>query len=623
LARWQSVAHEVLRAANQWNESSESELRQQVLDLRWRLQSRALQAGAQAASASIAPEAFAIATSAIRHVLGIELHPVQIVGGFALICGGLAEMQTGEGKTLSAILPAFVHALARSGCHVITANDYLARRDADWTRPVFEHLGMSVGCVISTLPAAERRREYLCDVTYSTSREIGFDFLRDRLTQAEEISPTHDREPQLIQRELRFALIDEADSILIDDARTPLIISQAAAEQESPAALACWCDEAAKSLRKDMDFEFDTERRSAWLTDGGCRTVLQLAKPSELDPFDSEQIYRQLEWSLVAALGFARDRHYLVGPQGIGILDESTGRIQEGRQWQAGLHQALEAKERLPISPMLQTAASITVQRLFRQYRFLAGMTGTAMPVTAELRRTFDLTTTVIPTHRPDLRKTLPPRIFTTRSAKWTAVVESVPPLISAGRAVLIGTPSVASSEELSVQLRRRGIPHVLLSARFDRNEAEIIAQAGQPGRVTVATNMAGRGTDIALTPEVAAAGGLHVIATEMHSASRIDRQLVGRCARQGDPGSCQFFLSLEDELLHVLPANVLASRREFAVADASGELPANWLSFFRGVQRQLEERHAQERRDLLRVERERVEVCEMLGLEPCLQVYE
>lgn len=618
LRRWQNLTRRVEGELTRFENLSESQLRERVAELRWNSQTGGLNDELIVAS-------FAVGAFAIRKTLGLRIYPVQILGGLAVVSGGIAEMQTGEGKTLAALLPAFTRSLSGHGCHVITANDYLAERDAAWNRPVFESLGLRVGCITSFLPAEQRREQYDCDITYSTAREIGFDYLRDRLSAASSSQPRHTPggQRQGLQRELWFALVDEADSVLIDDARTPLIISLPDADNSVPAELAQWCDESTPQLRLGIDFEFDPGQRTAWLTDTGCRSVLMLPRPGGLDHLDTEQLYRQMEWALVAHNGFLRDRHYLVGQKGIEILDESTGRVLEGRQWQAGLHQALEARERLAITPVRHTAAQISVQRLFRRYRHRGGMTGTALPVAAELRRTFDMTATAIPTHRPCRRAVLPSRVFVTRAAKWAAVAESLSPLLDSGRAVLIGTPSVAASEGLSELLRARGIAHQVLNARFDRAEAEIIARAGQPQQVTIATNMAGRGTDIALDASVAAAGGLHVIATEMHSSARIDRQLIGRCARQGDPGSCQFFLSLEDELLNVHPPEFLATKRHAAKSAGHPELSLGWLRFFEKTQHEIERRHARERRELLEIEEERVSLCIELGLEPSLQVYE
>lgn len=582
-----------------------SGLRQRFTDLRWDVRTHGMNSRTLA-------QALALGCVALERMLGFPLHDVQLLGGLVLLEGGIAEMQTGEGKTVTAILPALAWALHGRGCHIITANDYLAARDAAGNRDVFAALGLSTGCITSSTPRDQRREAYAADVTYATAREIGFDYLRDRLAFTET--------RQQLQRPLWGAIVDEADSIYIDEARTPFVISAPADHDPAFVELACWCQQSASALAAPVEYEVDPVQRSAWLTPAGCRTVLSQKKPALLNQLDCERIYRQVEWSLIARENFRRDKHYLVEGSRLGILDESTGRILPGRQWQTGLQQALEAREGLPISPVTSTAAEITVQRLFRQYRHLAGMTGTAWNVAAELRRNFNLTTVRIPPFRPCRREIYAPRIFSTRNAKWLAVAASVEMILKRDRAVLIGTPSVDSSEEVSRILRQQGIAHRVLNARFDRQEAEIIAQAGQRRQVTVATNMAGRGTDIQLASEVALAGGLHVIATEMHSSSRIDRQLEGRCARQGDPGSFQLLVSLEDELLHLLPEE---ERERHQAAAANAELSADWLHVFEEAQQRLEQQHALERSRLLMIETERVAQCRELGLEPCLQNYD
>jgi preprotein translocase subunit SecA len=381
--------------------------------------------------------------------------------------------------------------------------------------------------------------------------------------------------------------------------------------------------QAAQRLASGVDFVYEPDRRSVYLTDAGCRKVLLMAKPSLLDSIDSERIYKHVEQALVARLGFHRDRDYVVVDDEVAIVDESTGRVMEGRKWQDGLHQAVEAKELLPITAATGQAARITVQSLFREYNHLAGMTGTAVQARRELKKTYQLKVTPIPTHRPCIRRGLPPRIFASMQAKRNAVAAEIEALHLSQRAVLVGTPSVDASEALSALLHERDIPHQVLNARYHEQEAEIVKLAGQPGKVTIATNMAGRGTDIILHDTVRDRGGLHVIATEMHSSARIDRQLVGRAARQGDPGSFRFFLSLEDELLRCLKAQVRERAVQRATPDASGELPPTWLAFFKKTQRLLEKLHGKNRRDLLRQEKQRLQTYERMGLDPYLDLTE
>jgi preprotein translocase subunit SecA len=348
-----------------------------------------------------------------------------------------------------------------------------------------------------------------------------------------------------------------------------------------------------------------------------------MAIPASLKSIDTEQIYRQVERALTAQFGFAKDRDYVIVDDEIVIVDESTGRMMDGRKWQEGLHQAIEAKELLPITPKTQSAAQITVQRFFREYEGLAGMTGTGVQVAKELKRTYELSVTVIPTHRPCLRKGFPGRVFATREAKLRAVAVDIDHLVAAGRAVLVGTPSVEASERLSFLLGELNVDHQILNARFHKIEADIVSGAGHPGRVTIATNMAGRGTDIKLEKEVAENGGLHVIATEMHSSYRIDRQLVGRSARQGDQGTFQFFLSLEDELLLCLTPARLEALQKQAKPNELGELPSRWLSLFQKTQRLLEKQHARQRREMLKMEHKRIETYEKMGLDPYLEMTE
>ena len=614
LSRCRAIADRVVAHAEVFRERPDADLKRLTAELRWRCK-----AGEDLGK--ILPEAYALMYESCRRTLGLCYYPVQMMGAIALHDGGIVEMQTGEGKTLTALMPAFLRSLPGKGCHVVTVNDYLASRDAEWSRPAYELLGLSVGCIQTSMEPDERKPQYARDVTYATSKELGFDFLRDRLRQdADGGKPGGEGQ---VQRGTYFALIDEADSVLIDDARTPLIIAVSQPTDAATVDLYRWGSRASQKLQPEVDFLFDPQRRSAWLTVAGCRRVLLMSIPGSLKSIDTEQIYRQVERGLTAQFGFARDRDYVIVDDEIVIVDESTGRMMDGRKWQEGLHQAIEAKELLPITPKTQSAAQITVQRFFREYEGLAGMTGTGVQVAKELKRTYDLRVTVIPTHRPCLRHDFPGRVFATREAKLHAVAADINQLVARGRAVLVGTPSVEASERLSFLLGELNVDHQILNARFHKIEADIVSQAGQPGRVTIATNMAGRGTDIKLEPEVAKNGGLHVIATEMHSSYRIDRQLVGRSARQGDPGTYQFFLSLEDELLLCLPPARLEALQKQARPNEQGELPRQWLSLFKKTQRLLERQHARQRRDMLKSEQRRIETYERMGLDPYLEMTE
>jgi preprotein translocase subunit SecA len=621
LSHWRAVAREIIVLSHCLTSLEDAALLLRSQTLRWRAKSRT-------PLRFLLPEAYALVREAARRVLGKQHFEVQLTGGIALFEGGLAEMQTGEGKTLTATLPTYLRALPGLGCHVVTVNDYLAERDCALMEPVYKLLGMTVGCVLSASDPEDRRHAYDQDITYATSREIGFDFLRDRLKVGnEQDSPQrsvfrrdHSSDGP-VQRGHYFALIDEADSVLIDDAGTPLIIGLNREGTAATEALLNWSRESALSMHA-TDFHFDPDRRDIELTIAGARKIILARKPRLLDGFELEKLYSHVEQALRAEVAFCRGRDYVVTPdEEISIVDEGTGRTLEGRKWQAGLHQAIEAKEKVPITDETGEAARITIQTFFRKYQHLAGMSGTAMPTAGEFRKTYGLRVTSIPTNRRCIRQGLATRVFLTQRDKWNSMIPDIERRHSAGRAILIGTPSVDASEALGERLLERGLDCQILNALFHEQEAEIIAQAGQPGRITIATNMAGRGTDIHLHEDVRACAGLHVIATELHTNRRIDRQLIGRAARQGDPGSFQFWLSLEDELFRFLPRlkrQVLVSK---AKPTASGELSAGWLRLFRRLQKTIEVRECKQRRQLLQQERTREKTCLAMGLDPYLEV--
>ena len=427
-----------------------------------------------------------------------------------------------------------------------------------------------------------------------------------------------------MQRGHYFALIDEADSVLIDDAVTPLIIGLERENTPEIEALLNWSRELVPQLVVSQDFLFDPGKRTIELTNSGTRKVVLANKPALLNSFDTEKLYTSVEQALRAHYAYERGRDYVVTKkEEIAIVDEGTGRTLDGRKWQAGLHQAIESKELVPITAETGEAARITVQTFFRRYENIAGMTGTGIQATREFLKTYGLGVTVIPTHRSCIREGLPPRIFLTQEAKQKALIPEIERLHRAGRAVLIGTPSVEASEVLGKELQTRDIHCQILNAHFDDVEAEIIAQAGQPGRITIATNMAGRGTDIHLHESVKISGGLHVIATEMHTNRRIDRQLVGRAARQGDPGSYQFWLSLEDELFRYLTTEEQQRLRNRARASAEGELSRQWIAPFRRLQRRIENQERKYRKQLLKQEKSREKMCKAMGLDPYLELAE
>jgi preprotein translocase subunit SecA len=556
--------------------------------------------------------AFALVREAAGRTLGLRHHDVQLIGGKVLLDGRVAEMETGEGKTLTATLAASAAALAGLPVHVVTVNDYLAARDAEAMGPVYRALGLSVGLVVHGVAPAARRAAYACDVTYCTNKELVFDYLRDRLVlhrrpnrvqlQLERLAGDQTGARRLVLRGLVFAIVDEADSVLIDEARTPLVISGttgiAAERRVYEQALAL-----AAALVRDRDFTLDGAERAIALTEAGRHRLAGNAGPLGglwAGRLRREDLVRQ---ALTAQHLMARDRHYLVRDGRVQIVDEFTGRLMPDRSWERGLHQLVEVKEGVTLTLRTQPLARISHQRFFRRYLRLAGMTGTAREVRGELAAVYRLLVVRVPTHRPVVRRGLPDRILPTAEAKWAAVVDRIARVYQAGRPVLVGTRSVAASEHLSGLLAARGLPHEVLNARQDRREAEIVARAGEGGRITVATNMAGRGTDIRLGPGVRARGGLHVIATERHEAGRIDRQLFGRCGRQGDPGTHEAVLSLVDEVVVVHGHRVLVRFTSWLLTAGLPGATALAAWHVRRAQRRAERRCSRERRDLLRHE--------------------
>jgi preprotein translocase subunit SecA len=577
------------------------------------------------------PEAFALVTEAAARTVGMRHFPVQCLGGIAMHFGCIVEMETGEGKTLTATLPLYLNALTGRGAHLATANDYLAVRDADWMRPVFNILGLSVGAVQSGMRAVERREAYACDVTYSTAREIGFDFLRDRMlarrieegqhdSMAGMLGHTTDNADNLpVQRGLHFAVIDEADNILIDEARTPLIIS-AQGSDSAQLAVACfrWSASIASKFREDEHYTCHPKHKTVELTAGGRRLTRSLPGPEHLVAIGQSHLYEYTERAIKVERDFHRDRQYIVRDGEVIIVDEFTGRLSEGRRWSGGIHQAVEAKEQLDVTLSDGHAAQITVQELCSQYDRLAGMTGTATDSAREFRKVYGLPTVPIPTNRPRRRTQLPDRVFKTAAEKWAAIVDEIREMQAVGRPLLVGTRSIEKSEQLSKLLTVAGVEHRVLNARELALEAEIVAQAGQPGQVTVATNMAGRGTDIVLGDGVAEAGGLHVICSEIHDAARIDRQLAGRCARQGDPGSFRQFLALDDD---ILTSAFGSSRVEEIKRSAVGEPESSprLARLFCSAQRKVEHGHFRDRQLLMHYVKQRKEQQTAMGQDPYL----
>lgn len=557
---------------------------------------------------ALLPEAFATVREAAQRILGQRHYDVQLAGGMVLHDGNVAEMKTGEGKTLVATAPAYLNALSGKGVHVITVNDYLARRDSEWMGQVYRFLGMRVGLVVHGLDSATRRHSYHTDITYGTNNEFGFDYLRDNMAVSAE---------DLVQRPLNFAIVDEADSILVDEARTPLIISGPA---EKPTELYYTFAKLVQKLQRDADYTVEEKERRVAITEDGVAKVEKMLGIQNLTEGENSDYYHYLLNAVRARELYHRDRDYVVKENQVIIVDEFTGRLMFGRRWSDGLHQAVEAKEGVKIERETVTMATVTIQNYFRMYNKLAGMTGTAKTEEPEFRQIYNMEVTVVPTNRQIQRKDTPDVVYKTLKAKFNAVIDEVVELHKIGQPVLVGTVSIEKSELLAGMLTRRGIPHTVLNAKFHEKESEIVAQAGRFGAVTIATNMAGRGTDILLggnpgflareamksagyTPEqislaaeglpsadeqikalqeqyrqylarfkaecdqeaerVRAVGGLAIIGTERHEARRIDNQLRGRSGRQGDPGSSKFFVALDDDLMRLFGGEMVSNLME------------------------------------------------------------
>lgn len=499
----------------------------------------------------ILPEAFAVVREASKRKIGQRHYDVQLVGGIVLHQGKISEMKTGEGKTLTATLPLYLNALAGKGATLVTVNDYLARRDSEWMTPIFQFLGMTVGCLQNHMHDHERKEQYACDVLYATNNELGFDYLRDNMKF---------RLEDYVQRELHYAIVDEVDSILIDEARTPLIISGSSGESSQLYATA---DKVVRRLVPSEDYDVDEKQRSVQLTESGNDKVEKALGIPNLYAVESLNLLHHMNQALRAHALFKRDVDYVVKDGQVLIVDEFTGRILPGRRYSDGLHQALEAKEGVEIEKETQTLAAITLQNYFRLYKKLAGMTGTAATEAEEFYRTYHLDVVSIPTNKKMIRDDKQDLIFLTKNAKYKAIVADVKERHKKGQPVLIGTIAIETSELLSDVLTANGVPHDVLNAKHHQREAEIVEHAGEFGRVTIATNMAGRGTDIKLTPESVKAGGLYILGTERHESRRIDNQLRGRSGRQGDPGESRFYISLEDELIRIYAGDTLKKNME------------------------------------------------------------
>jgi preprotein translocase subunit SecA len=558
-------------------------------------------------------QCFAVVREAAGRVLGLRHYDSQLVAGWWMLEGHLVEMATGEGKTFAATLPVCAAAVAGLPVHVITVNDYLAARDAEAMGPLYAYLGLSCSAVVHGMSRSERRTAYASAVCYASNKELAFDYLRDRAALQDRASPMHlaldslrgerPAEAEVVLRGLCFAIVDEADSVFIDEARTPLILSRTGATGDDAEAALQAVLGLARGLQAGVHFEVDLARRRVRLTPAGEALLESLPDDAAGGPSSPRALRENVQRALAALWLHARDEHYVVIDGKVQIVDASTGRVMPDRAWEQGLHQLIECKEGVPVTGQRETLARITYQRLFRRYLHLAGMTGTATEVAAEIGRTYRLPVARVPLHRPSQRRDLGLRCLPDGAAKWQAVADAVERVaVQQGRPVLIGTRTVRASEEISAVLHGRGLAHVVLNAKQDRGEAALIALAGQPGRITVATNMAGRGTDILLGDGVAATGGLHVILTEYNESRRIDRQLVGRSARQGDPGSAEAIVALDDEVFTRHAPRCTAWLR--AWAGTHGQVPAaavrllRWLAQGRLEHMGREQRDAQLRQD-------------------------
>ncbi|RUS43061.1 preprotein translocase subunit SecA [Cohnella sp. AR92] len=513
------------------------------------------------------PEAFAVVREASKRVLKMRHFDVQLLGGMVLHSGRISEMKTGEGKTLVGTLPVYLNALAGKGVHVVTVNDYLAQRDSQLMGQLYEFLGMTVGCNLHGLSHEEKQAAYACDITYGTNNEYGFDYLRDNMVLYKE---------QMVQRPLQFAIIDEVDSILIDEARTPLIIS---GQAQKSTQLYYAADRFVARLEETEDYTIDVKMRSISLTDTGVSKAENAFNIENLFAHENVTLNHHISQALRARFIMKRDVDYVVQEDEVVIVDEFTGRLMAGRRYSDGLHQAIEAKEGLEVQNESMTLATITFQNYFRMYRKLAGMTGTAKTEEEEFKRIYGLEVVQIPTNRPNIRTDSPDVVYKSQNGKFKAVVDEIVERHKTGQPVLVGTVSIENSERVSEMLKKKGIKHQVLNAKYHAEEAAIISNAGQHGTVTIATNMAGRGTDILLGEGVAALGGLHIIGTERHESRRIDNQLRGRAGRQGDPGSSQFYLSMEDELMRRFGADNIMGMMERLGFDESSPIESKLIT--------------------------------------------
>ena len=607
-----SLIQKIRRKAKPLADVSAEKLRESGLSLKYR-------ASVGESIEKLIPEAFPLVIEAIRRSLDMVPYDVQIFAAMQIAKGRITEMKTGEGKTLTATMPAYLHALAGRGSHVVTVNDYLAKRDHELMEPVFRTLGLSSGVVTSETAPPERSRSYRKDITYGTAKEFGFDFLRDRLSMTGGKSSS-----QLLHRKLHFVLVDEVDSVLIDEARTPLIIGITDSEEQKITEFCFrWAAQHCEQFVEDEDFDYQHKKKKVELKPAGIQRMRALPQNEGTRRVPIRKLYEYMENAIKVRRDFQLDQHYTIREGKVAIIDEFTGRIAEGRQWQKGIHQSVEAKEKLEVTPNVGSGATVTMQTFFRLYDNFGGMSGTVDTSSREFKKVYKKKTVVIPTHRPVIRKQLRSKVFANAAAKFDAVVEEITAMTEASRAVLVGTRSVEKSEALSRLLGDRGIQHEVLNANQLEREAEIIKASGGVGKVTVATNMAGRGTDFILDDKVKEAGGLHVILTEVHESQRIDWQLIGRGSRQGQPGSFRIFVSMDDHVLLQGLGPVKTERlfKKYASISARGTFNPRIFRLFQLAQKKLERKHLVDRMVLLKQDKERQERHIEMGQDPYCDV--
>jgi preprotein translocase subunit SecA len=591
IRKLQLIVDEIDALEPQMESKSDEELKQQTPRLRSLVQEY-IEHGESYYDALelVLPEAFATVRETAKRVLGERHFTCQLIGGIALFRGTIAEMKTGEGKTLVSTLPTYLHALTGKGVHVVTVNDYLAKRDSEWMGAIHKFLGLTVGLIHHDQEPHLKRDAYGCDITYGTNNEYGFDYLRDHMATTPE---------DMVQRELNFCIIDEVDSILIDEARTPLIISGPSEKStDLYVKMARWV----KFLKKDDDFTVDEKAHSVYLTDEGIAHAEKIMEIENLYAPENLKLLHHLEASLKAEYLFHRDQNYVVKDGEVIIIDEFTGRMMPGRRYSDGIHGALEAKEGVPVAQESQTYAQITFQNYFRLYNRLSGMTGTALTEAAEFAEIYDLDCLSIPTNRPMVRQDLPDRIYKSQKEKYEAIVEKARELYEKKQPLLIGTISIEKSEVLAAMLRKADIPCNVLNAKYHEKEAEIVSKAGQPGTITIATNMAGRGTDIKLGEGVQEVGGLYIIGSERHESRRIDNQLRGRSGRQGDAGTSQFYLSLEDDLMRIFGGDRMTKMMNFVGWEYGETIDSRMVTkALENAQKRVETMHFEARKHIIK----------------------